>query len=394
MYDVIVCGAGPAGATAARTCAERGLRVLLLDAARLPRDKTCAGGLTRAAMTELRDGLPPELAEHSCTTFRAVWLGEVVDVRRDQAYTVAVDRSAFDFWLVQAALRAGARLRDGERLLQLVRRPDSVLAITARGYYRARAVIGCDGVNSIVARSVRGPNGRGSVVLTVSAEIPADDATIARFTGGGLRVEYNAGPVGYRWALPKRGRINIGIGGPATPGRELARHLIATARQNGLAEPRPRFHLIPLGHRDTPVVADNILLAGDAAALADPFTGEGMRWALASGRLAAAVLSDVLARGADPDRSTLAPYSALCAVWRGEFRAAWQLTNLVARCPRLVRRLAFDNEEVFCRLLDVADGTRTHRQYLTLLMLRTPLLALGSARAALGARRDAGEAGV
>lgn len=373
---------------AALTCASRGLSVLLIDAARLPRDKVCAGGLTRAGLSELPGELPRELHEYSCTTFRAVWFGEVMDVHRSRAYTIAVDRSAFDYWLIEAALRAGARLRDGERLLQLVRRPDSVLAITSRGYYRARAIIGCDGVNSVIARLVAPQPTPRAVVLTASAEVPADDAAIARVAGNGMRVEYGIGPVGYTWAIPKRGRINIGLGALGVPGRELARRLEKVAVGFGLASLRPRFHLVPLGHQSTSVIADNILLAGDAAALADPFTGEGMRYALASGRLAGAVLSDTLARGELPDRRAFVPYDALCATWRSEFRAAWRLTNLVGRYPRLIQRLAFDNEEVFRRLLDIADGTVTYRQFYDALTLRAPLLALGSARAALGFGRD------
>jgi flavin-dependent dehydrogenase len=307
---------------------------------------------------------------------------------------VTVDRAAFDFWLVEAAVRAGARLRDDERLVRLIRLPDSVLAVTSRGSHRARAAIGCDGVNSVVARSVRTHAGPAPAVLTACAEVAAADTAIAACTGGGLRVEYGAGPVGYTWAMPKRGRVNIGLGAPAVAGRELARRLAAFAAQHGLPEPKPRFHLVPLGHQRSPVVADNVLLAGDAAALADPFTGEGMRYALASGRLAGAVLSDTLSRGLEPNRLNLAAYSALCDAWRAEFRAAWRLTALIGRRPRLVQRLAFDNPEVFQSLLDLADGSRTHRQLWNGLITRSPILAAGSLRATLVSRRRTGEAGV
>lgn len=393
MYDVIVCGAGPAGATAARVCAERGLSVLMLDAARLPRDKVCAGGLTGAALAELQWPLPDDLVECSCALFRAVWFGETADVLRDHAYTVSVDRAAFDYWLVEAALSAGARLRDGERLTQLVRGPDWVLAITQRGYYRAQAVIGCDGANSAVARSAGLLRQARPIVLTASAEVPAADDVVARICGGGLRVEYGNGPVGYSWALPKRSRINIGLGALGMPGPELGRRLARIADSLGLSEPRPRFHVVPLGHQRVPLVADRVLLAGDAGALADPFTGEGIRYALASGRLAGTVLADTLVRGEPPERPALAVYANLCSAWRADFEAAWRLTDLIGRRARLVQRLVFDNRQVLQWLVDIADGTRTHRRFYRDMMLHLPLLALGSARAALSAGRRVGEAG-
>jgi flavin-dependent dehydrogenase len=106
MYDVIVAGAGPAGSTAARLCAEHGLRTLLLEKEKIPREKPCAGGLSIAASRELGLSLPGNLIERRCRGMRLV-VGETqttVQVEHDVAYMVR--RSSFDAFLAGEAARA------------------------------------------------------------------------------------------------------------------------------------------------------------------------------------------------------------------------------------------------------------------------------------------------
>jgi hypothetical protein len=106
VYDVIVVGAGPAGSTTARLCAKMGLNTLLLDKKRFPREKLCGGGLTRAAINELRvTGLeiPPDIIEETAYVFRAFSGKHRIEVTFEEPFCYLVKREAFDFYLLNQA---------------------------------------------------------------------------------------------------------------------------------------------------------------------------------------------------------------------------------------------------------------------------------------------------
>lgn len=278
--SIVVVGAGPAGATAARLLAGRGARVTLLEARRLPRPKLCGGGLTpkaqrlvplraletverRVHRLELRGGLLPALR-----------------LDEPQAEIAMVERARFDLALTEAAANAGAEVRDGERVDGVAEDASGVTLTTRRGRLRADLVVAADGDSSGIARrlGLGGPAARHALALEVDLPLgtaPPVDTAILSF---GVRG-------GYAWYFPKGDHANVGAGSyRETDPRVLRAALDRFARGLGLdlTDGRIAGHWIPQGLRAGPLASSRVVLAGDAAATADPLFGEGIAYAIIS----------------------------------------------------------------------------------------------------------------
>ena len=287
-YDVIVVGAGPAGSTAARECAERGLSVMMLDRAEFPRDKPCGGGVTLRAAGEL----PFELSPVSERTINAVRFSE----RRGRAFTRTypdnithfTQRRHFDAFLAEKAVAAGASFRQREAV-RSVEVSSTHVEVRANGHsYEGRTLVAADGANGQAAKQAgldvmlhHGIALEGNI--TSAGGVPPDWRATMGFDLGGM-------PGGYGWLFPKGDHVNIGIGGWRYIGPQLRPKLDELVRFYGF-EPGQlsgvRGHHLPLRQPGSPLAEGNVVLVGDAAGLLDPFTGEGIYAGIVSGRAAA-----------------------------------------------------------------------------------------------------------
>ena len=318
LYDAIVVGAGPAGSTAARTLAREGASVLLLDRARFPRDKPCGGGVTlRAAACQDVDLGP--VIERTVTGARfSLRLGETFERRFEAPLSYMTQRRCLDAHLAAAAADAGAEFHDGEPLREIELSPNGgsglspsprVTARTASGAsYDARALIGADGANGVVARSLFGhayrqAGGRRSeeaVALEGNVRypqgVPADWREFVGLDLGGL-----AG--GYGWVFPKGDHLNVGVGAWKYAAFTLRPKLAGLCRRYGF-DPKAveglRGHHLPVRLPGSTIAKGPVALAGDAAGLIDPLSGEGIHMAFESGRLAARATLKLLS-GEAPD---------------------------------------------------------------------------------------------
>jgi geranylgeranyl reductase family protein len=293
-YDVAVVGAGPAGSAAALAARRAGARVVLIDRAEFPRDKPCGDGIAPHALDVLAD-LGVAGAVEGFAPVEALRLispgGEVVArTLARPAYTVP--RTVFDARLVAAARAAGAVWR--RRTVRSLRVDgDSVLV---DGRFAARVVIGADGAGSVVRRHLghdRNPDGHLALAIRGYAAAPAGAVEQRIVTAA---AQWPA----YAWAFPiGDGRANVGYG-EVLRGRPVSReHLLTrlaallsdvdTAAATGL-----RAHLLPLSTRRPPPGRGPLLLAGDALSLINPFTGEGIFYAVRSGALAGAAAADAV----------------------------------------------------------------------------------------------------
>ncbi|HEY0812705.1 MAG TPA: NAD(P)/FAD-dependent oxidoreductase [Pseudonocardia sp.] len=287
IADVAVVGAGPSGsASALRVLQLRpDARVLLLDAAAFPRDKTCGDGVA-AQVFDLLDALGvPDLRPlgPAVPGLRLRSPGGQVVARRCARPNHPIPRAVFDARLVDAAVARGAHLHR-HRVRSLRVESDRVVLDDV---YSARAVIGADGANSVVRRLIGGPPAPPrAVAVAIRGYTPVTarpDELVIEFA----RRRYPA----YAWAFPVAdGRANVGFGVFDRRGGGSRRELLAAlAALLPGQEPDPesvRGHHLPLstGPRHHP--DGRVLLAGDAAALVNPLTGEGIYDAVASGALA------------------------------------------------------------------------------------------------------------
>jgi geranylgeranyl reductase family protein len=297
VYDVAVVGAGPAGAAAALAARRAGARVLLLDRAEFPRDKSCGDGIAAAALDVLAGlGVPDPVAGFPplpALRLAAPGGAEVSRPLPRPAYTVP--RRVFDARLVAAAVAAGAELRR-HTVRDVVERGD---AVVVDGAVAARAVVGADGAGSVVRRALGYPgNPPGHLALAIRgyAAVPAAPAEQLIVTSA---PQWPA----YAWLFPiGDGTANVGYG-EVLWGRPLSRaHLLdrlaALLPQLAGAEVGDlRAHRLPLSTRRPPAGRGRVVLAGDALSLINPLTGEGIFYAVLSGALAGAAAAGAAATG-------------------------------------------------------------------------------------------------
>jgi menaquinone-9 beta-reductase len=346
-YDVAVVGAGPAGATAAIAARRAGARVLLLDRADFPRDKPCGDGIAADALDVLgslgvtgsTDGYPPN------DGLRLVGPGGATVARPLRRPAHTVPRRVFDARLVAAALERGADLvkhtvrqihQDGDR----VRLDDA---------YQARVVVGADGAESVVRRALgHGPNPDGHLAIAIRGYAPATGAEQ-------VIVTTSARWPAYAWSFPiGDGTANVGYG-EVLRGVPLSRaylldrlgHLMPGSEPTGL-----RAHHLPLSTHRPPPARGRVLLAGDALSLINPFTGEGIFYAVLSGALAGA------AAAAGPE-GVAARYRNALRGRLGRHLRHSRVATWLTRRPEVVDaavRAARTNGAVFDRMVDLGLG--------------------------------------
>jgi len=294
MYDAIIVGAGPAGSSTAYHLARRGLDVLLLDRAQFPRRKACSGGLTPKALPMI----PPEvdLDRHTVGQIDSAIVAPGLSRRHSPTVLPRpiqiepiqfMDRAGFDAALADAAVEAGVSSWDDRVAVSSVEMtPGGPLKITydagyGPGHTTARAVVMATGAAGI----------RSGYGLAIEGIIRADI--------GDAAVIDPAIPGGYYWAWPRSdGTVAVGVGTMYPGLGPRLRPLLAdwTAALWGVTPE----HIIgaPLPYRpQRDLVRDGVLRVGDAAGLVAPITGEGIAYALWSGRLAADAIWDHLHAG-------------------------------------------------------------------------------------------------
>lgn len=361
-YDVIVVGAGPAGCVAAYVLARAGCRVLLLEREQLPRYKACGGALVRRAVSALPFPLPggSSIVERHVSRFDLTHnLERLLVIERESAVLALTMRSAFDDFLARQAGGVGATLRDQVEVRSVAEATDSVRCETSAGTFVARFLIGADGVNSAVARTPPFAPPRCGVALEVEVYLK-DDTQLADYARR-ADFDFNVLPRGYGWIFPKADHLSAGVFSLRSSLPQIKRFYESYIERKGLAgqvaDSKVKGHLIPLGPATRLFNSPRILLAGDAAGLADPLTGEGISYAIRSGEFAAESIIECLrSPGASLDSYSTRLRNALLP----ELRRASMLARCLYAWPSLFYR-AFARKPLFAdKVVDVFEGKSTY----------------------------------
>ncbi|WP_411158506.1 geranylgeranyl reductase family protein [Streptomyces sp. CBMA291] len=289
----MVVGAGPAGASAAYAAAVAGRSVLLLEKAELPRYKTCGGGIIGPS----RDSLPPGFELPLQDRVHAVTFsldGRFARTRKSRRMLFGlVNRPEFDAQLVEHAQKAGAELRTGATVSRVEQHgpavPDrrTVAVVLADGEtILARAVVGADGSASRIGAHVGVKLGQ--VDLGLEAEIPVPPS-VAEDWKGRVLIDWGPMPGSYGWVFPKGDTLTVGVISARGEGAATKRYLEDFVARLGLSGFEPAVssgHLTRCRTDDSPLSRGRVLVCGDAAGLLEPWTREGISYALRSGRLA------------------------------------------------------------------------------------------------------------
>ncbi|MGW0183056.1 geranylgeranyl reductase family protein [Nocardia sp. NPDC003345] len=337
--EVLVVGAGPAGSAAAAWAARAGREVLLLDSAVFPRDKTCGDGLTPRATAELEHlGLGEWVRAHTVNHgLRMTGFGREALLPWPggsfPTYGSAIPRTELDDKLRETAVKSGARMFDGAKVVDVSRDGDRVTGVTVRTGEAVRD-IGCDTL--IVADGVRSPIGKqlgrvwhrryayGVAARAYITSGRSDDQWITSH----LELRNADGDLvpGYGWVFPlANGEVNIGVGSLATERRPS--HIALKPLLEHYTElRRPEWELtgsvravssalLPMGGAVTGISGRNWALVGDAAGCVNPLNGEGIDYGLEGGHMLSELLDE-------PD---------LTRMWPDLLRARYGRTYSVAR---------------------------------------------------------------
>ncbi|MFW9838688.1 MAG: geranylgeranyl reductase family protein [Candidatus Thorarchaeota archaeon] len=303
LYDLTVVGGGPAGATCARLAAEKGLDVILLEKAHHPRPKPCGGALGPQAIHHLDLDITPVIER----TFRAAVVqtpsGHKVTLESDDLIGHIVSRTQFDALLFQGAIDAGVEVVEGVEVVGVEQLRSGIRALAVGDSFRSHLLVGADGVNSIVAKELgirTSWSSKDFGVCIVADNVVPEDAEPTKVreddeSSHAIELYFGLVSWGYGWCFPKKRGFNIGIGCRADKVNDLQkvweRFVTNIERKKGskLDIPDKVSHRIPLGGRVTRFTGRRSLLIGDAAGLVSPLTGEGISYAIESGRLAAEI---------------------------------------------------------------------------------------------------------
>jgi geranylgeranyl reductase family protein len=406
--EVIVVGAGPAGATAATYLARSGLDVLLLEKSTFPREKVCGDGLTPRGVKQLIDlgvdtreeagwlhnrGLRVVTAHHN---MELDW----PDLAGYPPYGLVRPRSDFDELLARNAQRGGARLLERTTVTGAVTDDRTGRVVGVRGHagpdkapvtYRAPLVLACDGVSARLALSVG---------IDKRDDRPMGVAVRRYYTSPRTKDDYleshlqlwdrsdPANPIllpGYGWIFGMGdGTVNVGLGILSTSGafkstdyRALMRSWVAGLPQEWefteqTATGKIGGAALPMGFNRTPHYRNGLLLVGDAGGMVNPFNGEGIGFAMETAKIAAQCVVQALARPDGPSRErALLGYPVALRQALGSY---YRLGNVFSRLignPTIMRtatRYGMPREhlmrlvlKLLAGLYDVRDGDLTDR---------------------------------
>jgi flavin-dependent dehydrogenase len=417
---ILVVGAGPAGATAARTLAAAGLPVRLLDRSSFPRNKPCGGGISTRVLTRF-PYLESALRRITTHTVARLHLegpdGHSTIIESDGPAALMIRRVEYDALLVSLAVEAGATLVPGVDVVQARQDSERVELVARDGRrFEGAIVVAADGVNSVIARRLGLNPGwpASSVAIDMMEETPraalrdVDPSTLwvaygydAR-TSQGSRLNAHSressdlrpatsskrAPEGYAYIFPKRDHVNIGIGYLLSHFRqaidaapyELQRGFVSRLRDRGVVvgdSVKQNFtpFLIPVGGPLRETGRGRVLLAGDAGGFVNGFTAEGIYYGMVSGELAARAILET-----GPGVTNLVRrYRRACDYEIGaELRDSVRIQRYLFADRRRISQVisGANRERASTRLiLDFAMGRRTYRDMRRRFLVRMPWLA-------------------
>lgn len=333
-YEVIVVGAGPAGSTAAKFLSEKGIKVLLIDKNKFPRDKPCGGGIPIRVINRFKyieeNGL---IDSYSCGGYAYFSSSKhKVTLQRNKPIYATILRKVFDYDLVKLAIKSGAAFADGKRVKDVKIHKDKVAIMLDDGTeIESQIVIGADGIWSTIAKKTGLGQHSKIVGMCLYNEYLMNSKLLDEyFTEKRLGYMHHRvlGINGFGWVIPKKEHLNIGIGEirnltkvsqEKTNLKEIYTRYINDLKKNKFIPldfpiDKPKGAVVPAYPLDR-TYSNRIILCGDAAGLANPSTGAGIEYAMISGKIAAGVISEALEKG-NTNARFLSRYESL---WKKEF---------------------------------------------------------------------------
>ncbi len=282
-YDVVIVGGGPAGASAAYFLKKGGAKVLVVEKKTLPRYKACAAGVPVAALKYFPFSFDRVIDRHIYNATFCYKNNAITQPIPKNCLTMTM-RDKFDNFLLQSA---NVDIWDNKKISKVLVYKNYRVVKTQDGKsIKTRYVIGADGAGSIVGRSIGIKNNK-KMGLALEVELPVPENILDKFSSS-ILVSFGVLTNGYFWIFPKKNHLSVGIGAIKNH-KSLLRTLKTTMKFLSLPVDNIKTfaHPLPVHSGDYNIASHGVFLVGDAAFLVDPLTGEGIRHAILSGKIAA-----------------------------------------------------------------------------------------------------------
>ncbi len=295
-FDVIIVGGGPAGSAASFTLANSGISVCVVDRYTFPRDKLCGGLLTlrsKKIFDEIFGISWDPVIDMVSRGVRFYYKSNLLNSVEDYKDLYFTTRYNFDNYLLRQSEKAGTNLFLGNAV-KSINIKDNSIALGNGTLLTYDYLIGADGVNSIVARTLFGKSfDKSTIAYALEIEIPINDK-YKRIDDP--EIYFGVVRWGYGWVFPKKDTLTTGIGGLHEKNEDIKKEFLdfLKMRFGEVPEVKIKGNYLPFGNYREQPGGNNILLCGDAAGLVDPITGEGIAFAMQSGHFAALSIIDVL----------------------------------------------------------------------------------------------------
>jgi geranylgeranyl reductase family protein len=368
-YDVAVIGSGPAGSIAAQKLSSNGLRVILFEKDNLPRYKTCGGGIVKRAIQLL----PADISSVFEKEFYEI---NIIDQQADFRYKLKRNspivyttmRKDFDYKILENAKSCGTSVLSNCEVYDLSTNNETVHLKTTKGEFNSSFVIGADGVQGISLKK-SGLKINKKNLPAVECEIYVSDSDLERFS----EVKFDFGFIsgGYAWIFPKKDHLSVGLGAFSLKRGSInlnssLKNYIRQLNFNKIINIEKHGYSVPVSSAKNILANKRILITGDAAALVDPLTAEGITPALLSGKLASEA---IIEGGIEPDFVQDLYNKKIEKYFHSELEVSLLLNKIFYYYPALRIFLIKKYGIKFCEIIaDVISGNKRYSE-----LLKNPL---------------------
>ncbi len=356
--DVIVVGAGPAGTMAAYELARRGVDVLILEKALFPRYKVCGGGLTSKIIGEIPFDISPVIEREIVSVRFSFQFSNIFTRTSSDPLIYCTMREELDLFLLKQALSSGARIQHSEHISTLHQEGGGITVQTRTNTFHSRVVIGADGASSVVAQKC-GLRKDLKSGIAWEAEMDAEQEELERY-GQTVFLDWGTFPGGYGWIFPKHNHFSVGVGGPASLSRYLRSYNQTFTQSSGIRFTGVRSMKawpIPVKTKRGNFHNGHVIVAGDAAGLTDPLTGEGISYAILSGKIAGRSVFSYL----QGETRSLASYSeAINHQLISEILEAERVKSIFNTVPYSIHHFVERRDRVWRAFGKILKGDRTY----------------------------------
>ncbi len=295
--DVLIVGAGPAGSIAAYYLAQQGVNVIIIDKAIFPRYKSCGGGLTEKVFNILPFDVNEVVEKEIFSMSFSHKFDKIFYKKTEKCLVKTVMRDAFDDLLIKKAIEKGALFMPNTEFRKFEQNYDFVLSETKTGTIKSKIILGANGALSLIPRSININNSGTIRGFGIEYEIEVSQKDFEKYENN-IHLDWGSIPSGYAWIFPKKSHLSIGVGTSDKYSILLKDYYKEFVDKMGLDIKKTisvKGHNIPSRDLKSNIYLGSVILAGDAAGLTDPFTGEGIYYAIRSGELAAKAIIEKLA---------------------------------------------------------------------------------------------------